>query len=116
MRIAGILLLPFLFLCGASAAAARDQHGSLAYNHSSGAYGFSYNYPDKYAADRRALTECGRGCRVVLRFTNGCAAFATGPGNAHAWGHAYTRSHAEQIALGKCGGRGCRIRVWACNS
>ncbi len=109
----GAVMLP---TTGASAA----QWGALAYNSASGAYGFSYNYRSEYDADYRAISECaarGPGCEVVLRFGNGCAAFATGYNGAYGWGHDYTRYSAERIALGECGahGGGCQIKVWACN-
>jgi hypothetical protein len=93
------------------------QWGALAYNSANGAYGFSYNYASKYDADRRALNECGYGCQVVLRFGNGCAAYATGYDGSYGWGHYPTRYAAEQRALAECSARGggCAIRVWACN-
>jgi len=108
--VCAVMLLP-------AAAVARDQWGALAFNNANRAYGFSYNYYSEYDAGQRALAECGRGCRLVLRFGNGCAAYATGYQGAYGWGHAYSRYDAEQIALNECGahGGGCQIRVWGCN-
>lgn len=51
-------------------------NGALAVDGNQGSrYGFSYNYPNMGGAEQRALSECGGGCSVVLRFSSGCGAW-----------------------------------------
>jgi len=97
-------------------------NGALAIDSNQGSrYGYSYDYPTMREAERRALRECGPGCRVVLRFPTGCGAYAADqePGStAYGWGTASSSGAAQSRALSECRARGrnCIIRVWGCNS
>ena len=68
----------FVLLGAATAAAAGDNFGAIAFSSSSGATGYSYDYDSRDGAEERALQECGPGCKVVLWFKNACGALAVG--------------------------------------
>jgi len=108
-----------LVIAAASAASATN-YGAIAYSPSTGARGFSYDYPTRRDAESRAMSECaarGRGCKTVIWFKNACAALATGN---NGWGAAWagSRRAAENQAMGSCSSRsrGCSILVWSCTS
>ena len=98
-------------------------NGALAIDSNQGdQYGFSYNHPSMGAAEQRALSECGSGCSVVLRFSSGCAAYAADQARgstAYGWGTAGSGGAAQSTAMNECrsrGGRSCQVRTWGCNS
>lgn len=97
-------------------------NGALAIDGNQGdQYGFSYNHPTMGAAEQRALSECGSGCQVVLRFSSGCAAYAADQSrgsSVYGWYQAGSGGSAQSGALNECrsrGGRACQVRVWGCN-
>lgn len=98
------------------------QHGALAIDsHQGPAWGWSINYPTPQAAARRALTECGSPCRIVMRFRNECAAFAADQAQgstSYGWATGYdTGGGARNRALAECrtkGGTSCLVRAWGC--
>ena len=84
-------------------------------------YGWAVDYETAGAAQARALSECGGGCRVVLTF-NRCAAYAADQdagSTAVGWAESFaSAAAARQAALSECslrGGAGCIVRVWGCN-
>ncbi len=85
-------------------------------------YGFAYNYPSSAQAEQRALSECGRGCRIVLRFSEGCGAYAADQARgstAYGWATGPNPGTTQQRALQECRSRGgsmCIVRSWGCNS
>ena len=98
-------------------------NGALAIDSNQGdQYGFAYNHPSMGAAEQRALSECGRGCGVVLRFSSGCAAYAADQSRGssiYGWYQASSGNAAQSGAMNVCrsrGGRSCQVRVWGCNS
>ena len=111
---------------GASAASAnlaeRSLWGSLAIDSNQGqAWGWSIDYATPAAADRRALSECGDKCHVVMRFSGECAAFAAdqAPGStAHGWANGFEGgAGARDRALYECrrkGGTSCVVHSWGC--
>jgi hypothetical protein len=111
------ILIPAVLVCASSPSFA-DNFGALAYDRASGAWGVSYNYPSQRAADSSALSRCAPACSVVVRFSNTCAAYATGNGTSEGWGYDAVRRNAERRALAECSARGgnCKIEIWACNS
>ena len=114
----GILfVLPLLFGSYVAHAA-----GALAIDNNQGdQYGFSYGHPNLSAASRRALSECGNGCSVVLRFNGECGAYAadqTKGASAYGWGTAATGPAAQGRAMAECranGGAACLVRAWGCD-
>jgi hypothetical protein len=97
-------------------------NGALAIDSNQGdQYGFSYNHPSMGAAEQRALSECGRGCSVVLRFSSGCGAYAADQSrgsSVYGWSQAASGNAAQSGALNECrsrGGRSCQVRAWGCN-
>lgn len=116
-----MVLLISLSLLGAAATARAA--GALAIDNNRGsAYGFSHDYANMGDAERRALSECGRNCRVVLRFQTGCGAYAadqSSGSSVYGWGTASSRDAAQNRAREECrraGGRNCVLRAWACNA
>lgn len=116
-RIMMATLLACLYAGNAAAA------GALAIDTNQGdQYGFSYDFSSMGAATDRALGECGSGCSVVLRFSSGCAAYATDQSSGstvYGWGTASSRGSARSRAISECqsqGGMSCQVRVWGCNS
>lgn len=113
MLIAGVLL---------SAASLVQAAGALAIDGNQGdQYGFSYNYGSMQEAEQRALSECGYGCSIVLRFESGCGAYAADQNygsSAYGWGTASSGGEAQSRALSECASRGgssCMVRSWGCN-
>ena len=118
-RLCSVLVAVALLGASVSARAA----GALAIDSNQGpAYGFSYDYADMRDAERRAMNECGRNCRVVLRFQTGCGAYAADQrrgSTIYGWGTSPSRDGAQNRALDECGragGQQCIVRVWGCNS
>ena len=135
------LLFSALLLMGiliGSTAYARDYYGALVYNHRTGVSTYVINAYSSYEAERRARRNCRarhryfRGqrfydrhyCRVVVRFRNTCAAYATSDRYrygryTYGWGYAPRQQWARRRAIQNCynkGGRYCKVRVWACTS
>lgn len=96
--------------------------GALAIDSNQGpAYGWAVDYPNIGQAEQYALSACGGGCQVVLRFSNGCGAYAAdqaGGSSASGWGTASSGGGAQSRAISECqsrGGSNCMIRAWGCN-
>ena len=102
---------------------APDRFGAIAYDAQTKAIGFSTDYGTRAEADQRALSECRssrKGCVVVVRFTDGCAALASDrKSRTWGWGRSgLSQDEAEFNALSGCtdqGGKDCRTEVSICN-
>ena len=85
-----------------------------------GRWGWASGHPAMRDAEERALAECGAGCRIVMRFDGGCAAYAAdqAQGGTAGWASDLaTGSAAREAALNACADRNgsdCLVRVWAC--
>lgn len=97
--------------------------GAIAIDSAKGSrWGVAYDHPNMASAERRALSECGSGCKVVLRFPKGCGAYAIDRARGstvYAWAGDNSRAAAERQAMAGCRSRGgtqCIIRAWGCNS
>ena len=83
--------------------------------------GWSYDYPDAYGAQQRALNECGSGCMLLGWIETGCIAFSVDrdpSSSVIGMATSYNRDQAQNMALQICrsnGGSDCIVRVWACN-
>ena len=69
----------------------------------------------------RALSECGEQCRVVMRFSGECAAYAADQAagsTAYGWANGFeSGAGARGRALAECqqkGGTSCIVRSWGC--
>lgn len=107
-----------LFALGLGGSAfAANQYGSLAYDVDSKSYGWAVDYPTQAAANKRALSECGSECSVVLEFQNTCAAFSMGS-DAYGFAIGETRAAAETAAEDACDDKSseddCLVKVWGC--
>lgn len=97
-------------------------YGALAIDSNQGpSWGWAINYATTQAAERRALNECGSTCRIVMRFSNECAAFAADQAQgstSYGWAHRYdTGAGARNRATAECrkkGGTSCIVRAWGC--
>ena len=85
------------------------------------AWGWAINYATTQATDRRALRECGGNCRIIMRFSNECAAFAADQAQgstSYGWANGYdTGAGAQNRATDECrkkGGTACIVRAWGC--
>jgi hypothetical protein len=98
----------------ASAPASRSW-GAIAYNSTTGAYGFAVDRTSKRSAEAEAFRQCGGDCDVIRTFRNTCGAIADSERH-FAWDTGASREIAEMKARKKCGSDACRILVWACTS
>jgi hypothetical protein len=112
-----VLILAYALAADAAGAARSRKQlwGAIAYNSTSGAYGYAVDRASKRAAESEAFRQCGGDCDFTRTFSNSCGAIA-GDARHFAWGAGATRAIAEQKALGKCAGSTCEITVWACTS
>jgi serine/threonine-protein kinase len=115
-------------IAGATAAVAGDDdddepeehYGAIAYSPSTRAHGWSYDYPSRGGAERRALDQCRRhagDCIIAVRFRRACGALAVGPdGYGSGWGA--TRKLAQGYALRSCArySDGCTVVRWVCTT
>ena len=101
----------------------KETAGALAIDTDRGdAWGWAAGHATVAEAERKALAECGAGCRIVVRFEEGCAAYAAdqSPGRTvTAWGYEFdSKVEATEAALAECaqrGGSDCVVRAWACD-
>lgn len=114
----GAATLAVLIASGANDAGAANYFGSIAYDASARAHGYSYDYGSQEQAEQAALAECGKqsaGCATAIWFRNACGALAIG---AAGWGAHWgaDQAQAEGRALRKCYEftTGCKIERWVC--
>ncbi|MEU7767399.1 DUF4189 domain-containing protein [Nocardia sp. NPDC049190] len=84
-----------------AAYARTSNYGAIALSTSTGSIGYSYDYPDSAAAQRRAVSSCGASdCSSVVWFANGCGAVAySADTGTWSWGYAASRRAAQSRAL-----------------
>ena len=104
-----------LALALAAASPALASHGAVA-NGPEGRFGWSHDYETQIDADRRALEECGRRCRILFQFHDTCAAYAEGHSGGFGWERSNSEATARERALEHCRRetRDCRLRVSTC--
>lgn len=116
------VFLGIFLMAWAARAQQPSTFGALAVDSPQGArWGYSYNHPNARLAGMRALKECGANCKIVVRFENGCAAYAASQeegSTVYGWGKSASAEDAKNRALLECNARGnqCIIRTWACSS
>lgn len=96
--------------------------GALAIDSNQGdQYGWAEGYATTSEATQRALSECGSGCQIVMRYSSGCGAYAadqSSRSSVFGTGTDSSGGAAQSRALSMCqsyGGRNCTIRAWSCN-
>ena len=105
-----------LLLALLAAGPALAEHGAVATG-PEGRFGWSRDFRTQGQADRKALEECGRRCRILFQFKDSCAAYATGRSNAFGWEISNSETHARDIALERCHrhSQDCRLRMSTCS-
>lgn len=112
---AAVLIGALMFMGGAQAA----EWGTIAYSPSTGAMGYSNNWPNEVDAEITALNGCGKhanDCETAVNFHDACGAVAVGQSGWGAdWG--VDRQDAEWSAIAQCGNytTNCRVRRWQCS-
>jgi hypothetical protein len=88
--------------------------GAIAYQRSTGEFGYSYDYPSEREASVAALQSCAdTECLIELTFSSNCGVLLDGPtGPVAAVGA--TAREAEVRARGTCRDPGCKVIAWAC--
>jgi hypothetical protein len=98
MKIKKTLLIAFglislLGVSGSMASAENHRFGAIAYSKSTGRFGSSWQVPNQFDAEERAVSACNRpDCRPVVWFKNGCGALARARNGAivYAWSGSIT--------------------------
>ncbi len=100
-------------------ALAFDHFGAIAMSSSTGATGYSYNYPNEIAAENAARAFCGQfDCVSVMWFNNACGAIAEGFGNLAGWSWNENEANAAYSAFEECtatGAAGCHVVAQVCS-
>ena len=119
----GLFAVSVIALCTgfASGPAMAENYGAIAYSPSTGAHGWSYDYPSRGAAENVALQGCRQhagDCLVPIWFRDACGALAVGSNNGYGTGWGTSRGLAESYALQSCRKHtsNCAIRRWACTT
>jgi Domain of unknown function (DUF4189) len=112
-----IFALAFSLLAGQTMAA-----GALAIDANQGSqYGWAEGYPSTGEATQHALSQCGSGCKIVMRYSSGCGAYAADQSSGSSvfgTGTDSSAGGAQSRAISMCqtyGGTSCTIRAWSCN-
>ena len=99
-----------------------DLYGAIAFSPSTSAHGYSFDYANRAAAEKRAINECekdgGSGdCKAILWFHNACGALAVGD-NAYGSGWGTDIRYASQYAVESCEKftDNCKVVRWVCTS
>ena len=110
-------ILLILFVTVSMISFSRDFYGSIAINQQTGNYGYSYDYYDRYSAERSAVNQCGYDCIAVVYFYNTCTLVAWSPSTkAYGWYSSRNRSLNNRSAVNYCGSYDCRVIVDMCTS
>ncbi len=99
-----------------------DLYGAIAFSPTTAAHGYSFDYANRAAAERKAINECERhagsgDCKAILWFNNACGALAVGDtGYGSGWGTDI--QFASQYAVESCEefGDNCKVVRWVCTS
>lgn len=97
-------------------------YGALAYSKRDGSFGWSTGFGDSESANDYAMEKCGqrgKGCYVVISFSNLCASVSADDSGGVFWGTAGTRQEAQHQSQLYCKRDGdaatCEIKIWACS-
>jgi serine/threonine-protein kinase len=102
----------------AQPALADDHFAAIAFSASSGALGWSNDFPSRDRAEEEAMIQCGPGCTPVIWFKDACGAIATAADHAYGTGWAASRGEAEEIAMKGCHehAESCSVQRWICTT
>jgi hypothetical protein len=110
---------------GATISAYVHNYGAIALAMTGGAVGWSYDYPNKWLAGKRAKNECKQSsdypwtCKKIAWVRDGCLALAVRYDgmfvDVYGWGTASTKRGAYLRALDECG-YGCKRRAYTCTT
>jgi uncharacterized UBP type Zn finger protein len=109
-----LVALASLFLAASAPAAAANRYGSIAFDKSTRAFGYSFNHDSREAAEADAVARCpGSNCQSMMWFANGCGALSVGR-ITYGAGSGATRASAIAKANSLCGRGDCEIRAVTC--
>ncbi len=99
-----------------------DLYGAIAFSPTTAAHGYSFDYANRAAAERKAINECERhagsgDCKAILWFHNACGALAVGDtGYGSGWGT--DMLYAALYAVESCEefADNCKVIRWVCTS
>ena len=99
-----------------------DLYGAIAFSPTTAAHGYSFDYANRSAAERKAINECEKqsgsdDCRAIVWFHNACGALAVGDtGYGSGWGT--DLKYAVLYALESCLEMtdNCKPVRWVCTS
>jgi hypothetical protein len=104
---------------GSGVALAVDHFGAIALSPSTGAAGWSANYPTEFAAEVAARGFCGQpDCVAEMWFNNTCAAIAEGSNNLAGWSWNASEADAAYDAWEECvatGAANCHVVGQVCS-
>lgn len=99
-----------------------DLYGAIAFSPTTAAHGYSFDYANRAAAERKAINECERhagsgDCQAILWFHNACGALALGD-NAYGSGWGTDMLYAALYAMESCEEMtdNCKVIRWVCTS
>jgi serine/threonine-protein kinase len=100
--------------------ASASEFGAIAFSPSTGAHGYAFNHNSRRAAERAAMNGCrgyGGGCRIVVWFSDACAALAVGDGYGYGYSWAESRNQAQNRAIRECNTQtsSCEVVRWVCS-
>lgn len=106
--------------CLVASPALAQYHGAIGYSPTTGAMGWSFDYPNAEEAQKIALMRCAEhaaDCKIAVRFRDGCGAVVVGEEAQTAAGSP-SRSDAVLMAMRRCSARsdGCKVRRWVCTT
>lgn len=105
---------PTIWIPGTTENVPVEYWGAIAYERSTGAQGYAYDFPSEREASVAALASCGEpACLTLLTFKGGCGILLDGPqGPVTARGA--TAQEAEVRARQQCTDPQCHVVAWAC--
>lgn len=109
-----VTLLTAFSIAASAPAVATNRYGSIAFDKSTRAFGYSFNHVSRQAAEVDAIARCpGSNCQSMMWFANGCGALSVGR-ITYGAGSGATRASAIAKANSLCGRGDCEVLAVTC--